>query len=244
MSPYYQDDFVTLYHGDCMDMMSTLSDVDLVFSSPPYNLGTSTGGGLGQWSMWGMKSLANGYGEHSDAMPQDLYDRWQRDVVRAMWATLGDRGAIFYNHKPRVQAGELILPTIYGEGLPLRQIITWDRGIGMNFSRSFYLPKSEWIMVWAKPSWRLASKEASAIGDVWHIPPEMANEKHPAPFPVALPFRAIASTSAEVVLDPFAGSGSTLRAAKDLGRRAIGIEINEEFCELAARRCAQEVLPL
>ena len=74
--------------------------------------------------------------------------------------------------------------------------------------------------------------------------PQETNTPHPAPFPLALAKRAVETTPAEVVLDPFCGSGTTLRAAKDLGRRAIGIEIEERYCEIAARRLQQSVLPL
>lgn len=241
MSIYYSDDAVTIYHGDCREVLPVLSGIDLVFTSPPYNLGTSTGqmhaGSLAA------RDLAGGYGVHDDAMSHDDYSRWQRLILLMLWETLSDAGAVFYNHKPRVQNNRLMLPTDYGFGLPLRQIVIWDRATGMNFSDCFFLPKHEWIIVWAKEAWRLTDKSTSQIGDVWHIPPEQ-DTAHPAPFPSALPMRAISSCGARTVLDPFAGSGTTLRAAKDLGRRAIGIEIEERYCEIAARRCAQEVLDL
>lgn len=244
MQPYYSDDKVTLYHGSCDDVLPHLAGVgaDLVFTSPPYNLGTSTGGGFGKKSV-AARDLDGGYGTYDDAMPQDEYDAWQRAVVAACWSTLADDGAIFYNHKPRIQAGRLLLPLEYGGDLPLRQIITWDRNVGLNFSDSFYLPKYEWIVVWAHPKWRLRSRKACEIGDVWHVAPERGDASdHPAPFPLALPTLAIDTTGANLVLDPFAGSGTTLRAAKDLGRRAIGIELEERFCEIAAKRLGQEVL--
>jgi modification methylase len=77
---------------------------------------------------------------------------------------------------------------------------------------------------------------------VWRFPPETGNE-HPAPFPKELATRCIGPTDAQIILDPFMGSGTTLRAAKDLGRKAIGIEIEERYAEIAARRLSQEVLP-
>ena len=67
---------------------------------------------------------------------------------------------------------------------------------------------------------------------------------HPTPKPLSLMRRLIDACPPGVVVDPFAGSGSTLRAVKDQGRRAIGIEIEERYCEIAAQRCAQEVLEL
>lgn len=242
MTPYYEDDLVTLYHGDALAVLPQLSGVDLFFTSPPYNLGTTNGGPSGMHAgSLAARDLAGGYLSYDDAMPQQDYDAWQRIVVLSMWRALSDEGAIFYNHKPRVQDGIAALPTDYGTGLPLRQVITWDRGTGMNFSERFFLPKSEWIVVWAKPSWKLSGRSASQLGDVWKVPPESAAH-HPAPFPVALPTKAIASTDARVVCDPFAGSGTTLRAAKDCGRRAIGVELDERYCEMTAKRLSQEVL--
>jgi len=242
MQPYYQDDAVTIFHGDCREILPGLSGVDLFFTSPPYNLGTSTGGGIGAGSLAGMK-LIHGYASHGDDMPQDEYDAWQRQVVRMMWDALSDTGAIFYNHKPRSTDGTMVLPTIYGDGLPLRQVVIWNRETGLNFSPTFFLPKCEWIMVWAKPAWQLVDRSASQVGDVWTIRPENS-QRHPAPFPLALPKRAIAATSARLVCDPFMGSGTTLRAAKDLGRKAVGIELDERYCEVAATRLGQEVLAI
>jgi DNA modification methylase len=225
-------------------VLPDLTGVDLFFTSPPYNLGTTNGGASGMHAgSLAAADLAGGYTSYDDARPQHVYDAWQSLVVASMWQALSDNGAIFYNHKPRVQGGRVIMPTEYGRGLPLRQIVIWDRGTGMNFSESFFLPKSEWIVVWAKDGWRLIDRKVSELGDVWRIPPERAGD-HPAPFPLGLPMRAITATAAAVVCDPFAGSGTTLRAAKDCGRRAVGIELDERYCEMAAKRCAQGVLDL
>jgi site-specific DNA-methyltransferase (adenine-specific) len=83
----------------------------------------------------------------------------------------------------------------------------------------------------------------SLVSNVWRMQPEQRNG-HPAPFPLDLPTRAIRLSTwpGETVFDPFMGQGSTLRAAKDLGRKAVGVEISERFCEQAARRLSQEVL--
>lgn len=244
MIPYYDDGCATIYHGDCLEIMPFISDVDLCFTSPPYNLGTSNGGHSGfHAGSLAASDLTGGYADYHDAMPQNEYDNWQSQVVEAMWDTLSETGAIFYNHKPRPQGNRLLLPTAYGGNLPLRQIITWDRGTGLNFSASFFLPKSEWIVVWAKNEWRLTSKSASQIGDVWRVFPEN-NTAHPAPFPIQLPGLAIEATKPRLVLDPFMGSGTTLRAAKDRGCKAIGIELSERYCEIAATRLSQEVLSL
>lgn len=251
-TPYYQDDHATIYHADCMDILPSLAGIDLVFTSPPYNLSTTTGGGFGHYSptagmaergggsKWDA-ALADGYDGHDDAMTVQEYERWQRSVVAALWGTLTDDGAIFYNHKPRVQAKELWMPTRLVDGFPIRQIVIWARAGGMNFAPTHYVPTHEWIIVVAKDGWRLTSRGASGIGDVWRVPQETDNG-HPAPFPIGLPARAIETSGPSIVLDPFMGSGTTLRAAKDAGCRSIGIEKSESYCEIAARRLGQEVL--
>ncbi len=232
MKPYYEDDAVTIYHGDCLDVLPSLSGVDLVFTSPPYNLG-QTGGT--EWTR-----LSDGYGAYHDAMPHDDYVAWQKDVLRACWNALSEAGAIYYQHKPRVLNKGVLLPLELNPGLPLRQIVTWDRGSGFMRQFTCYVPRYEWVLIFAKDEFRINTR---SVFDVWRIPPEVGSQ-HPAPFPLALALRAVSTTSAEVVCDPFMGSGTTLRAAKDLGRRAIGIELDERYCEMAAKRMAQEVLPL
>ena len=203
--PYYSDELVTLYHGDCQEVMRHLQDTDsgfdLVFTSPPYNLGVSAGGGFGPGGKWTGGALAHGYTDHDDAMPMDAYEGWQQEVLHDCWVCLSEQGAIFYNHKPRVQAKTLWTPLRLNPGLPLRQIITWSRSGGVNFAPTHYLPTYEWIMVLAKPGWRLKSKGASGVGDVWSVPQE-SNSTHPAPFPIGLPERAIESAGPSSVLDP------------------------------------------
>jgi DNA modification methylase len=242
MKPYYDENGITLYHGDCLDVLPHVGAPDLIFTSPPYNLGVSTGGGFAapgkKTGLWSGGPLAHGYEGHEDNMPWTEYVEWQQAVLRACWAQISARGAIFYNHKPRVQAGALVTPLALNPGLPVRQIVIWDRGSGMNFAPTHYVPSHEWIVVFARPEFRLKSKGASGLGDVWRVPPETGSD-HPAPFPIALPGRAIESIAPELVVDPFAGSGSTLRAAKDAGVRAIGIEKNERYCEMAVKRLAQ-----
>ena len=253
MEPYYSDEWVTLYHGRCEDVLPTLSGVDLFVTSPPYNLGASPWPHLGHWkpgdgaggkSKWRNGSDAGGgvqYDGHDDAIPWPLYVWWQHMCWRAMWEALADDGAIFWNHKTRVIGARLWRPDeLIPSDLPLRQELVWARSGGMNYNPTAFVPTHERIFVVARDAWRLKSKGASGIGDVWRIPQEPS--PHPAPFPVELPARAIESTDAHLVADPFAGSGSTLVAAKRAGRKAIGIELSEAYCEIAAKRLAQGVL--
>lgn len=244
MKPYYETAHGVLYHGDCLEVMPFVREkygpIDIVFTSPPYNLGTTTGGGFKkggqvQTGKWSGGALANGYTSYSDALPKDEYMNWQKDVLSCCWEAISQSGAIFYNHKPRIQKGILQTPLELNPGLPLRQIIIWKRNGGINFSPTFYLPTHEWILLIAKPDFRLRDKQASGAKDVWDIPCEV-NNPHPAPFPLELPINAIQTTTSKIILDPFMGSGTTAIAACKLGRRFIGIEREEQYCEMAARR--------
>jgi site-specific DNA-methyltransferase (adenine-specific) len=243
VTPYYDDGQSTIYHADCLDVLPTLTDVGLVLTSPPYNLsgdGNKPGHPLSNGRSTEV-DLSNGYGVHDDAMPHAEYVPWQQAVLRACWATLADDGAIFYNHKPIVRGNHVRLPLeLIPEDIPLRQIVTWNRMSGFNRRLTYFVPSYEWIMLLTKPAFRITTY---TVFDLWHIQPE-ANTDHPAPFPLRLARTAIGATSAQLVLDPFMGSGTTLRAAKDCGRKAIGIEIDERFCEMAAKRLSQEVLDL
>jgi site-specific DNA-methyltransferase (adenine-specific) len=255
MTPYYEHGGITIYHGDCRDVLPILlmHKFDLVVTSPPYNLGGEPWPHLGNWkpgdSAGGKSKWRNGsdagngiqYRKHVDSIPWDQYASWQRETLNFLWECISDDGAIFYNHKPRVIGARLWTPLeLLPMSVQLRQIIIWARPGGMNFNPTAYVPTHEWIMVLAKSDWRLKSRGASGVGDVWLL--NLDENSHPAPFPRLLPLRAIETTDAQFILDPFMGSGTTLRAAKDLGRRAIGIEIDEYYCEMAANRLRQEVL--
>jgi len=167
-------------------------------------------------------------------MPYDEYVAWQRRCLESMMRVLADDGAIFYNHKWRVQGGLLQDRREIIDGFPVRQVIVWRRSGGINFNPGYFLPTYEVIYLICKPEFRLAPK-ASALTDLWEIRQERANP-HPAPFPVELAERCIESTTAQVVLDPFMGSGTTAVAAQRLGRRWIGIDISDEYCRMADGR--------
>ena len=119
-------------------------------------------------------------------------------------------------------------------GFPVRQIIIWQRTGGFNHNPGYFLPTYEVVYMIAKPNFMLAPK-SGGIGDVWRIQPARGNH-HPAPFPVELANRCIQSTTADVVLDPFMGSGTTAVAAEYCGREWIGIELSEKYCEMARSR--------
>ncbi len=213
--------------------------VDLVVTSPPYNLKNSTGNGMkdGRGGKWSNAALLDGYRDHTDNIPHDEYVQWQRECLAEMMRVLKPTGAIFYNHKWRVQAGLLQDRSDIVAGLPVRQIIIWRRKGGINFNAGYFLPTYEVIYLIAKPDFKLATK-ANAYGDVWEFSQEFDNQ-HPAPFPVPLIDRIISSTNAEIVLDPFMGSGTTAIAAIDNERDYIGIELSSEYSNMARARISR-----
>lgn len=233
--------------GDCLETMKTMpgKSIDLVVTSPPYNLKNSSGNGMkdGRGGKWKNAALVNGYSDHDDCMPHNEYVKWQRDCLEEMMRLLKDDGAIFYNHKWRVQNGLLQDRYDIVAGLPIRQIIIWRRKGGINFNQGYFLPTYEVIYLIAKKDFKLAPK-ANSYGDVWEFTQEMKND-HPAPFPVSLIDRIISSTTANIILDPFMGSGTTAIVAKFLKRTFIGIEKSPLYCQMAERRLnnkAEELL--
>lgn len=243
---------LTLLLDDCLSRIPLLPPVDLVITSPPYNLGASPwprlgnwkpgnaagSGGRGKWKAGAEGGAGVNYGAHDDAMPWAEYVAWQKEILSLLWDQLSPRGAIFFNHKPRVIGTRLWTPdTLIPSHLELRQIIVWSRPGGVNFNPTAFVPTHEWILLIAKPDFRLRSRGVSGFGDVWSMRPE--KNPHPAPFPLELPTKAIAATDAEVVLDPFMGSGTTGVAAVKAGREFIGIEIDASHFALAHQRIGE-----
>jgi len=235
----YPEEFLNKFIcGDTVDVMKQIPDssIDLVVTSPPYNLKNSTGNGMkdGRGGKWSNAALINGYSHYNDNIPHDKYAKWQRDCLTEMLRIIPENGAIFYNHKWRVQAGLLQDRNDIVSDFPVRQIIIWRRKGGINFNPGYFLPTYEVIYLIAKPKFKLA-KKANAHGDIWEFNQENKN-KHPAPFPVDLIERVISSTDAKIILDPFMGSGTTALAAKNLNRQFVGIDISSEYCEMAQQR--------
>ncbi|MDR2198828.1 MAG: site-specific DNA-methyltransferase [Deltaproteobacteria bacterium] len=225
--------------GDVLKIIKRIPDnsVDLVVTSPPYNIKNSTGNGLkdGRGGKWSNAGLINGYADHSDNMPYEDYVLWQRNCLSEMLRVIPENGAIFYNHKWRVQNGLLQDRAEIVKDFPVRQIIIWKRKGGINFNRGYFLPTYEVIYLIAKPHFKLAP-QANKCGDVWDYAQETKKNEHPAPFPLNLIEHIVKSTTARIVLDPFMGSGTTALAALKNKRDYIGIELSENYCKMAKQR--------
>ena len=229
----------SIIHGDCLEVMKKLPDkcVDLVITSPPYNLLNSTGNGLKKntrCGKWKNAAIKDGYKNYDDNMPYDEYVKWQKACVAEMYRLIKDGGAIFYNNKNRVQGGLLQDRGEIVRGLPLRQIIIWKRSGAINFNSGYFLPTTEQIYMICDKNFKLI-KGANKYTDVWEITQELKNP-HPAPFPEALIDRILSSAAGQIVLDPFAGSGTTGVSARKFNRDFILIEKSEEYCRMAKAR--------
>ena len=220
-----------IHEGDCLALLGQLPDacVDLVVTSPPYNLRNSSGGGSHGWA---------GYDGYGDDLPYADYVDWQQAVIAELLRVLTPAGALFYNHAGRVQHGVWQSPMRdILDGFPLRQPIVWQRCGGTNYNPGYCLPTSERIYLIAKPDFRFVASHR--LTDIWHIKQEAQPWiKGIGAFPVDLPRRAIRATTAQVVLDPFMGSGTTAVAAVLEGRRYIGIEQSARYCAIARERVA------
>lgn len=222
MKPYYSDSAVTIWHGDCREI--DLPHVDLILTDPPY--------GVDYVTAWRSR--------HDPLVARISHDK-DLSVVGDAWPTImaalrEDRHWYAFASPRMIGRAE----AIFGG----KQILAWDKGdrgtvgdlecgFGEAWEAIFYGMKGRRTINGKRPRTVIRHDWSGTMDPV-----------HPTVKPVALLARMVAwsSNEAETILDPFMGSGTTLRAAKDLGRKAIGIEIEERYCEIAAKRMAQEVL--
>lgn len=229
----------SIIHGDCLNVMRSIpsKSIDIIITSPPYNLLNSTGNGLKKntnCGKWKNAAIKDGYKDYDDNMPYSEYIDWQRQCVAEMYRLIKDDGAIFYNNKNRVQNGLLQDRREIVKDFPVRQIITWKRCGAINFNAGYFLPTTEQVYLICNKAFKLA-KGANKWTDVWEIKQEMKNP-HPAPFPEELTDRIIGSTTGQIILDPFGGSGTTAVSSKKFGRNFIIIEKSMLYCEMSKAR--------
>lgn len=218
--PYFADESVTIYHGDCRELLPLLK-ADVVVTDPPYG----TGG-------WRRAGSGNGSNPAASLVRED-WDSGEVDWLDGKFPTL-----TFW---PSSNAVHLLTQAV---------------AVGLTKHRALYMhkldprPQVSGRVAWAvEPIWVL-SQDGFVLkgGTDWHSDstPRMGRDAdatgHPYQKPIDVLKWLIAKTEAQTILDPFMGSGTTLRAAKDLGRKAIGIEIEEKYCEIAAKRMSQGVL--
>lgn len=225
MKPYYDHAGITIYHGDCREILPTLPKVDLVLTDPPYGERTNRG-------------ARNNAGNKSPITYAPMDARLVCELIPA-WIEIARRWVIVWYDIESIGQMAASAPDAYIRAGFWRKPdatpqFTGDRpAMAGEACAIFHRP--------GKKRWNGGGRPA-----YWEAYTERERLGHPTPKPPKL-FTAILtqfSDEGETILDPFMGSGTTLRAAKDLGRKAIGIEIEEKYCEIAARRLEQECLPL
>lgn len=241
--PYYCADGVTIYHADCLDVLPTLSGIGMVATDPPY----SSGGAFRGDRVRGVvaKYVSTGTLAYRPEFAGDSRDQRSFLVWSTLWLNAARQASVpgapiacftdwrqLPSTTDAVQAG----------GWTWRGVAVWAKGYGrVNASG---MSSSAEFVVWGTHG--PAPERDDYPPGIFECPSERGDDKrHVAqkPEPVMRWLLRLAPPTA-VVLDPFMGSGTTLRAAKDLGLRAIGIESDERYCEIAAHRLAQGVLPL
>lgn len=235
--PYYSDDAVTLYHGDCREVLRDLPDngVGAVITDPPYsdwtheNVRSNSDRARGH----GNRVLSGNLGFNSitDDDVTEIVEECGRIAERWVISSLDYRHAFLFSQQPPANL-RLLRIGIWVKTNPMPQI-SGDR------------PAQGWEAVaflhsdTVKPRWTGKGRPS-----VWSYPTGMDRTGHPTakPLPMVREWVRLFTDKGSTILDPFAGSGTTLRAAKDEGRKAIGVEIDEAYCELIAKRLAQGVL--
>lgn len=209
MKPYYDHAGITIYHGDCLEIIPTLPKVDIVLTDPPYGINYQSSRRID----WQRKEKIQGDNE----FPQWIFGGILFNIAMFVWCRW-DQMITF--PKPK-------------------SFIVWDKGnhsmgdLNHEFGRRW-----EGCCFYPGPNHSFTKRPADLIISNRINPADL---KHPNEKPVSALTPLINCHPGELVLDPFCGSGSTLMAAKDLGRKAIGIEIEEKYCEIAAKRLSQEV---
>jgi len=226
IKPYYDHAGITIYHGDCLEIMPQLEPVDLVITSPPYNIKTGKGGA------WNVEDW------YEDDKPELEY---QAEQIYALNLMAKLTNCVCYNHKIRQRENLAIHPLewILKTNLKLFQEIIWNRKSTHNHCGNYFWPIDERIYILVRNPIVVERRDYTTI---WTFNFEQS-AYHCAPFPKTLPMRLLKAISCDSVLDPFMGSGTTLVAAKQLNRKAIGIEIEEKYVEIAIKRLQQEVIP-
>ena len=237
MTPYYEDDLVTLYHGDCREVTAWL-EADVLVTDPPYGMNLHHESRFTHCAGCGTPSRSR-HGTCRECRGRVVVnapievsgdtDTGTRDQALAAWGTERP-GLVFGTWKqPRPVA--------------TRHVAIWDKGSFVppgNLSIPWASSHEEFYVIGNWP--RGLSRGHGVVRVQALVPGQKERSDHPTPKPVSLMGELIRKCPPGVVADPFAGSGSTLIAAKSEGRRAIGVELEERYCEIAAKRLAQDTL--
>ena len=228
--PYYQDDLVTLWHGDAFEHLAAMPDrdVDVVITDPPYDDRTHSMARTNKGRGHGNRAIGFASFDHGDQAA--LFSQLGRVTRRWVISTLATSDAFAFDLEPPPGL-RCLRVGVWLKTNPMPQISA-DRP-GMGWEPICYFHRDD-----LKPTWHGGGKAGNYRLN------SVSGEEHPTSKPIGMvaDWVRLFSNPGDLVLDPFAGSGTTLRAAKDEGRRAIGIEIDERYCEVIAKRLSQDAL--
>jgi site-specific DNA-methyltransferase (adenine-specific) len=250
MKPYYQDDHygITIYNGDCREILPQLEPVDLVLTSPPYNMRTRIRNGE-YTERETSEHFSKKYSDFHDAYPIDEYYEVHKAIIDLL---LKKSALVFYNIQIVTGSKEAWFRLIGDFNKDIKDIAIWDKGHGQPAMHENVMNRgSELVIIFEQnaTAGRTFKKSYFNLGempDVWRDGrggKGIYNE-HTAVFSLKLVSRVLLGWSApgQTILEPFMGTGTTIVAAKQLNRKAIGIEIEEKYCEIAVKRLQQSVL--
>lgn len=215
MKPYYQDDLVTLYHADCLEHPELWVGADVLVTDPPYGIG---------WR--GTKRGMAGGAMRPPIEGDETLDA--RDDCLELWGAKS--AAVFGSPLQTPPTGA-------------RQALVWHKPANTGFMSAIGGFRRDWETIYLMGDWG----ERRAVRSAVIATPGSMNgylNGHPHAKPIGVLETLINAAPPGTVADPFAGSGSTLVAAKRLGRKAIGVELEERYCEIAANRLRQDALPI
>jgi site-specific DNA-methyltransferase (adenine-specific) len=229
--PYYLDDYATIYLGDCRKILPLLDPVDLVLTDPPYGIDFQSPRPIE--SRKKEKIKGDGLQEYLNTL------NWFLPLTKQILADGGCCCCCCCGGCGTPSLAYLWIEA--GKHLNVENVCVWDKGfVGLGWRYRF---QWEAVLIATKGERKIwnGGENKSNILRFQKIIPQ--NGDHPTPKPTTLMGSLIEDNSNQnsTILDPFMGSGTTLRAAKDLGRKSIGIEIEEKYCEIAVKRLAQEV---
>ncbi|WP_323676886.1 DNA methyltransferase [Halorubellus sp. PRR65] len=228
------DPRITLLQGDAGSLPLDDETVDVIITSPPYNLGHE------RWAM-GWRSLREEGVGYYDDRPEDEYQDWQQQVLSECYRVAREGASLFYVHKVRIDGGEVIHPVEWlrspANPWSVRQEIVWNRKSTHNHEPTLFRPQDARIY-WLTKGTPAVPDEGIDMDSVWDIYGPRPDTDHPAPFPEEIPqgcLEAVASDG-DVVLDPMGGSMTTCRVASDLGYQSIGVDANRDYIEDAQQK--------
>ena len=219
MNIYYQDEHITLYHGDCLEITDWLQ-ADILVTDPPYGMGHTARGTYDP-------ATGKTHKPQGRERVNNDHTTEARDSALEAW---GDKPALVFGTWRQPRPAET-----------RHRLIWWKQGQPPGPAKASFMLQDEEIYILGRGWIETSPPMRTVIATNEHRSLEVTKIGHPTPKPVGLMEQLIERAPDGVIADPFAGSGATLVAARNLGRKAIGVELEEKYCEIIANRLNQNV---